>query len=67
VVKPSVTSSKDRAVRLAELADRARALGRIAQADRFLLLAWSAYDDVDAVPENVPHTDLAPEPSRRAS
>ena len=64
MVKPSATSSKDRAVRLAELADRARALGRIEQADRFLLLAWAAYDDIDVLP----NADVTPEqPSRRAS
>ncbi len=61
MVKPS---SRDKAVRLADLADRARALGRIEQADRFLLLAWAAYDEVDVTPA----ADTAAEqPSRRAS
>ncbi len=62
MVKPS---SRDKAVRLADLADRARALGRIEQADRFLLLAWAAYDEVDLI---AAAADRAPEqPSRRAS
>lgn len=30
--------------RLAALSEQARALGRISQADWFLLLAWAAYD-----------------------
>ena len=62
MVKPS---SRDKAVRLADLADRARALGRIEQADRFLLLAWAAYDEGDLI---AAAADRAPEqPSRRAS
>lgn len=40
----SEQASKDQALRLADLADQARALGRIVQADRFLLLAWAAYE-----------------------
>jgi hypothetical protein len=32
---------------LAGLAERARALGRTEQADRFLLLAWMAFDKID--------------------
>lgn len=35
------------AERLVELADHARALGRAGQADRFLLLAWAAYEGAD--------------------
>jgi len=35
------------AERLIELAEYARALGRTSQADRFLLLAWAAYEGAD--------------------
>ena len=38
-----------KAMRLADLADAARRLGRTEQADRFLLLAWAAYDELDPV------------------
>ena len=38
-----------KAMRLADLADAARRLGRAEQADRFLLLAWAAYDELDPV------------------
>lgn len=37
-----------RAELYSELADEARASGDTAGADRLLLLAWAAYDDVDA-------------------
>ncbi len=40
-----LTGSEDTlADRLASLAEWARALGRTAQADRFLLLAWTAFE-----------------------
>ena len=38
-----------KAMHLADLADAARRLGRTEQADRFLLLAWAAYDEPDPV------------------
>jgi hypothetical protein len=37
-----------RTVLYAEQADEARAIGDVDEADRLLLLAWAAYDDVDA-------------------
>ena len=36
-----------RVERYADLADQARSAHRVDEADRFLLLAWAAYDDVD--------------------
>lgn len=43
-MKPSV------AQRLIELAEQARELGRTNQADRFLLLAWAAFEGVEMPP-----------------
>ena len=40
-------NGENAAMRLADLADRARVLGRQSKADRFLLLAWAAYDADD--------------------
>ena len=45
----SESLSHVKAMRLADLADAARRLGRTEQADRFLLLAWAAYDELDPV------------------
>ena len=41
------SSSRLMAERLAELADWASRLGRKEQADRFLIMAWLAYDAED--------------------
>ena len=45
----SEPASHVKAMHLADLADAARRLGRTEQADRFLLLAWAAYDEPDPV------------------
>ena len=45
------SASHVRAERLADLSDAARSAGRKEQADRFLLLAWLAYDEDDAPEE----------------
>ncbi len=42
---PKATASNEvQADRLVGLSEWARAVGRIAQADRFLLLAWTAFE-----------------------
>jgi hypothetical protein len=49
---PSIAHAKEQAERLAELSDSARRLNRPQQADRFLLLAWLAFDSgLTAEPE----------------
>ena len=53
-------------MRLADLADRARARGQHAKADRFLLLAWAAYDSAGA-PEGTPKRTDAPTAQFRRS
>ena len=45
----SEPASHVRAMHLADLADAARRLGRTEQADRFVMLAWAAYDEPDPV------------------
>jgi hypothetical protein len=42
----NIDDAKEQTVRLADLSDSARQLNRPQQADRFLLLAWLAFDFV---------------------
>lgn len=44
--------AESKEIRLVELADRARRLGRIEQANRFLLLAWLAHDNATVSEQN---------------
>lgn len=56
--------------RYAELSDSARRLGRRAAADRYLLLAWAAFEDIDlragerASGEDGPSAEIVPFPTR---
>jgi len=55
----------------ADLSDSARRLGRRAAADRYLLLAWAAFEEVEVRPlefeadKDRPSADIVPFPTSR--
>ena len=59
-------NGENAAMRLADLADRARVLGLQSKADRFLLLAWAAYDadDYEAIRQASGQLDTSAPSSR---